>query len=146
MAASSSGTVASLLSQLDQAIAEHTCIAQETKSTFSEASASTPLRLQEELERQAQLHGNDVVDRIRIGRVTGGIPLQGWVPASIRRVVGQSPQDISVQTLVQEAIQHPTDLYNINELAEAVSRTSLSLLLRSSECRRRKLRFYKSSQ
>ena len=55
--ASSSGTVASLVSELDQAIPEHACVAQEIRSQSSEDSAAALLQLRITLQKQVDING-----------------------------------------------------------------------------------------
>ena len=89
------------MSELDQAIAEHARVAQELRSQSSGDSAAALLQLRNELQGQVDHNGGEMVDKLRIEEVARGIPLSGWVPASIRWVVGQSAQDTPVQTLVK---------------------------------------------
>ena len=102
-----------MLSELDQAIAEHACVAQETKSTSSGASASALLRLREELARQVEQTGEQQVNRMKLEEYTRGIPLPSWIPASISNIVGRAVHETPVAELVAEAIQSPRDVENI---------------------------------
>ena len=114
--------MATLLSELDNAIAINAQTAQEENSRESEDSASALLLLRQELAQQVEQHGAAAVDSTRITKLSPGVVLPRWVPSAISSVIGATAVDKTIPELVQDAIK-VNDPSDIRRLTNAVSRS-----------------------